>query len=290
MVRRRAIALARLNTVYNVVRGEVESLARALRLLGELHVFYHELYSIEVGEKPEETLRLVYSMLGTMNRLYREYRAMIAGAGSIAEINYYLREASGRLLSLLRRKRRVIEKAAAAIKAISRTPDVSGDIHVIIAGMPQVGKSTLLSRLSKARPEIAPYPFTTKSIIVGHMVYWDKRIVLIDTPGILDRPLDEKNKIELRAAAALRSLADKTVFLIDVSKFSYYNLTEQVNVYRWVKSIVGENILLCINKIDATSPDMIKNAEQAFDQSIPCRISALQGKGIEYIKKWIVQE
>lgn len=46
--------------------------------------------------------------------------------------------------------------------------------------------------------DVQPYAFTTKSLFVGHMDYRYLRWQVIDTPGILDRPLEERNTIEMQ--------------------------------------------------------------------------------------------
>ena len=48
--------------------------------------------------------------------------------------------------------------------------------------------------------DVQPYAFTTKSLFVGHMDYRYLRWQVIDTPGILDRPLEERNTIEMQAS------------------------------------------------------------------------------------------
>lgn len=51
--------------------------------------------------------------------------------------------------------------------------------------------------------EVQPYAFTTKSLFVGHMDYRYLRWQVIDTPGILDRPLEERNTIEMQVTSQL---------------------------------------------------------------------------------------
>ena len=58
---------------------------------------------------------------------------------------------------------------------------------------PQVGKSSFINKVSNANVEVQPYAFTTKSLFIGHLDYKYMRWQVIDTPGILDHPLEERN-------------------------------------------------------------------------------------------------
>ena len=63
---------------------------------------------------------------------------------------------------------------------------------------PNVGKSSFMNKVTRADVEVQPYAFTTKSLYVGHMDYKYLRWQVIDTPGILDHSLEERNTIEMQ--------------------------------------------------------------------------------------------
>ena len=96
-----------------------------------------------------------------------------------------------------------------------------------IVGLPNVGKSNLVTVLSTAEPEIAPYPFTTKGVIVGHIEDDWRKYQIVDTPGLLDRTFDERNAIEKQAVLALRYLTDVILFVIDPSESCGFSLEVQ---------------------------------------------------------------
>ena len=55
------------------------------------------------------------------------------------------------------------------------------------------------AEVTRADVDVQPYAFTTKSLFVGHMDHKYLRWQVIDTPGLLDRPLEERNTIEMQA-------------------------------------------------------------------------------------------
>ncbi|WP_132058071.1 NOG1 family protein [Halorussus amylolyticus] len=110
-------------------------------------------------------------------------------------------------------------------------PDIDPDEPtIVVAGYPNVGKSSFVNEVTNARNEIAEYPFTTKGVRVGHFERDHIRYQIVDTPGLLDRPADERNDIENQAVSALTHLADAIVFVVDASGYCGYPLDAQLEL------------------------------------------------------------
>ena len=75
--------------------------------------------------------------------------------------------------------------------------------QVLIVGAPNAGKSRILKELTKAEPEVAPYPFTTREPLPGMMAWEDVRVQLIDTPPITNAHFEPYLLNLVRAADAV---------------------------------------------------------------------------------------
>ena len=135
---------------------------------------------------------------------------------------------------------------------VRKLPHVSDEFTVVIAGYPNVGKSSFIRLVSTATPEIAAYPFTTRGIIVGHRTTGRERMQFIDTPGVLDRPPEERSGIERQAVAAMVNLASVILVIIDASEHCGYPIEDQFRLLHEIEEMVRVPVQVVVNKSDIT--------------------------------------
>ncbi|WP_440059986.1 NOG1 family protein [Thermogladius sp. 4427co] len=285
----RRLLATKLTTACDIIRGELERVGEALRLIEGLGDFYREVFRLYTGIDTGEAYSRIRKSLINLARIESSYLSELEKAAEREAVTSLFREGLGRCLSVYKRNNKIISRVKTGVAELSKMPSVRGDMVVVIAGMPQVGKSTLLSRLTRARPEIGTFPFTTKTIIVGHLGLDEGVIVLVDTPGILDRPVSEMNEIELKAVLAVKHLSNAVLYVFDANPNAYYSLSQQIAVYESVKSMLGgKPIIVALNKIDTLGEGGLGRLLEEIGSKIgvrPIPVSALTGAGLEELKK-----
>ena len=95
----------------------------------------------------------------------------------------------------------------------------SGDARTCLIGFPSVGKSTLLSKLTKTKSVAAAYEFTTLTVIPGKIEYNGASIQLLDTPGIIEDA--SKGVGRGRQVISVTRQSDLVIMMLDAQKGAY---------------------------------------------------------------------
>ena len=166
---------------------------------------------------------------------------------------------------------------------------VIADVGII--GMPNAGKSSLLSVLTKAKPKIANYPFTTLDPNLGVTNYSDKEVTLADIPGLIEGAHEGTGLGDkfLKHIERCKSL----VHLIDITNEdileNYLKIRKELSKYS--NSLLKKKEIIVFNKIDMINADEIKKKIDSFKKKIKkniYKISVVQNKGLINIKKLLV--
>jgi nucleolar GTP-binding protein len=297
--------IKRLETVFNIVYSRLRHIAE-LPSTREMSEFHKTLVEMFVGEGYDRALRRVRRALRLVKSFWNEYRLLIASAETGEEAARLRKEGSGRILSVVRRLKRDLELLRRVRSELLKAHVIAEGLPVVVvAGIPSTGKSTLIKRLSTAEPEVASYPFTTKNIIVGKVRLEDLEFYMVDTPGILERPSELHNEIERKALAALKTLPDVVLFLLDPSLEKVQDVSEQVKLLRDIyENIVkprGAGLLVAINKADITAEhelstvvSTVSKVLQDFNRDLLCTdsihvISALTGYNVDRLLKSLAE-
>ncbi len=153
-----------------------------------------------------------------------------------------------------------------------------------LIGLPNAGKSTLLSRLSAARPKIAAYPFTTLKPQLGVARLGDDEFVVADIPGLIEGAhegagLGTRFLGHVERCAVLIHLVDGTV----ADPAADYRVVRS-ELAQYGHGLVEKPEVVCLNKIDALDAVAVEQARSALAHAAGApvfTISAAAGEGIE---------
>jgi nucleolar GTP-binding protein len=289
--RTRIREIARLQEFTKQIKSKLKMVVEDFPSLDYLHPFYNELTEILVGiDRLKQSLGAVYNCIPLIDDITDNHLEALKLAGDLKQMKRTRRAAKGRISSIIRSTAENLDFIIEAKKTMSRLPGVKPDSPTIVcAGFPNVGKSTLVKAVSTAEPEIAHYPFTTKKVIIGHLTIDNHTVQIIDTPGILDRPMTERNEIEREAIAALKYLAHVIIFMMDPSEACGWKLEDQLHLYQEVRKMFPLNpTLVVFNKIDITPPDQLKAARSHVPNAF--EIVATDGTGVQELMREALEE
>ncbi|WP_435077055.1 NOG1 family protein [Halococcus sp. AFM35] len=216
-----------LQTASNVLSDNLEHVVTSWPDFDTVDPFYYELADaiVEVDELRKSLSEVGWASNQT-DEIKREYQGRLGG--DVETARKLRKQAFARLADVVEEVAEDLDRLNAARDELKVLPDIRPDEPtIVVAGFPNVGKSTFVNRVTNARHETASYPFTTTRIGVGHLTREHIRYQLVDTPGLLDRE-EKRNEIELQAESALTHVADCVLVFVDASEACGYPLSDQL--------------------------------------------------------------
>lgn len=276
---------ARIKTAFQVTRDTLNNLLDKTPQVESMHMFYQDYIDVMVGvDELKKSLGALKWAAGLMTKLENEFVFKVRRSKPENAANVR-KAAFGRISSIVKQIGDELDFLDFVKQKLRNMPTIDFEAFtIVIAGFPNVGKSTLLRQITPAEPKVADYPFTTHGIQIGHFEKRWKKYQIIDTPGLLDRPIRDMNNIELRAMVALEHLADVILYIFDASETSGYPLDAQLRLYEEIEHVFDTPIINVFNKMD-----LVEN-NKYLDKYIskldePLMISASKGSGVKLIIK-----
>ncbi len=219
----------------------------------DIHPFYADLMNV-LYDKDHYKLALgqLNSARQMVDNVAKDYCKLLKYGDTLYRCKQLKRAALGRMVTIMRKQSSSLSYLEEVRQHLARLPNIDPNSRtLILCGYPNVGKSSFLNKVTRADVEVQPYPFTTKSLFVGHTDYEYLQWQVIDTPGILDRPLEERNTIEMQSITAMAHLRAAILYVIDVSEQCGFSLKQQITLFAGIKPLFANKPLIVVaNKAD----------------------------------------
>ncbi len=261
----------------------------------DVHPFYADLLNVLYDR---DHYKLALGQVNTAKKLIetlgRDYVRLLKYGDSLYRCKQLKRAALGRMMTLLKRLKPSLAYLEEVRRHMMRLPSLDPSTRtLLLAGFPNVGKSSFLNQITRANVEVQPYAFTTKSLYVGHMDYRYLRWQVVDTPGLLDHSLSDRNTIEMQAVTALAHIPCCVLYFVDPSGQCGYTVEQQVSLFNSIKPLFANKQLLVIcNKSDilplSEAPDAdraaIEGLTKSFDNVELLHMSNVNQQGVTEVK------
>jgi len=268
----------RIKVAFEELINRILNIIKSVPIIGEVQDFYKELASLLVDiDKLRLTLGKLNGILPIFSQLEREYSSKLNRIESPKEADRIRRAAFGRISSIMKKQNDNLEYLNSIRGKLREIPSIDYSMPcIVVAGYPNVGKSSLVKNISTNKKiEVQEYPFTTKNLILGHLELMGKftkmKLQIMDTPGILDRPMSKRNNIELQAILALRLISDLIIFIFDPTPASGYNVDSQIELFNEIQDqyIKDKKIdtIIVLNKMDLAKEEEIESLKSKLNLS-----------------------
>jgi len=263
-------------------------------LLDDIHPFYADLMNV-LYDRDHYKLALgqINAARNLVDNVGKDYLKLLKYGDSLYRCKQLKKAALGRMCTIMLKQQSSLAYLEQVRQHLSRLPSIDPNTRtVIVCGYPNVGKSSFLNKVTRANVDVQPYAFTTKSLFVGHTDYMYLPWQVIDTPGILDHPLEERNTIEMQSITALAHLRAAILYVLDISEQCGYSIKQQVALFNSIKALfINKPVIIVLNKIDVRRLDSLPPQDRELIASLSedgadvVEMSTLTEEGVQKVKQ-----
>jgi len=270
LARKKVIEAKKMSIIEGFISEKLSEFVKEYPSISALPDFQREMFDTLIDvDKTRMALGHLRKTEKLIQKIKRECTKRCFSAGNDKEAERAEKQFIARASSVMERVEGSINEINNSSRKLREIPEIKEDcVNVLLAGFPNVGKTTMLKRLTGSEAEIASYPFTTKRMNLG---YFDDRYVrfqVMDTPGLLDKSLKKMNNIEKKTILALKHLAHVIVFIIDPSSHSGFSLEAQTQLLLEMRKAFDKEFIVVLNKADLCKPEQLDEALSAVPGAI----------------------
>lgn len=249
----------RINTMANILTDRLKRTVTSYPSINQIHPFYSELCDVLVDlDKIRIALGRIDGVTVHIRGVEDELVEQIQQSEFKEQNKGIRKKAMARFSSMVHKLTSSLAHLEFSRDTLKQLPSFNPYLpSIVVCGFPNSGKSSFIRAVSTGKPEVASYPFTTKRIIFGHKKIDFLNVQFVDTPGILDRPLEERNTIELQALVALKHLSDVMLYFVDPSPNASASIDDQINLLHEIKEFYSSIKFIPI----VTKSDLLDKAE-----------------------------
>ncbi|KAF5744242.1 hypothetical protein HS088_TW08G00841 [Tripterygium wilfordii] len=227
-----------------------------------LHPYERSLIELTLGDgNYEEVLGKVDDLRKKVGSVGKEYASLCAKSSTKKEAEERLNEGMEKLKEIFNGKGKAVDDLLNIAKTLRAMPVVDLETPTLcLVGAPNVGKSSLVRVLSTGKPEICNYPFTTRGILMGHIVLDYQHFQVTDTPGLLKRHDEDRNNLEKLTLAVLSHLPTAILFVHDLTGECGTSPSDQFLIYKEIKARFSDHLWLDV----VSKSDMLKESPVLF--------------------------
>lgn len=250
---------------------KVQEIIDSFPRINDVHPFHRDLLdTLYEKNHYKVSLASLSRAKALIDQVSRDYVRLLKFGQSLFQCKQLKRAALGRMATIVKRLKDPLLYLEQVRQHMGRLPAIDPNTRtLLICGYPNVGKSSFLRSVTRAEVEVQPYAFTTKALYVGHFDYKYLRFQAIDTPGVLDRPTEEMNNIEMQSIYAIAHVRSCVLYFMDLSEQCGFSVQDQVKLYHSIKPLfANKTVMVVINKVDLMRPEDLDSERQEMLNSV----------------------
>ncbi|KAK7293255.1 hypothetical protein RJT34_16118 [Clitoria ternatea] len=233
-----------------------------------LHPYERSLIELTLGDGYyEKVLRNVDGLRKRIVSVGKEHASHCAKSSTKREAEERLNEGLKKIEEIFALERKVVDDLLDIAKTLRAMPVINLETPTLcLVGAPNVGKSSLVHVLSTGKPEICNYPFTTRGILMGHIILNYQKFQVTDTPGLLKRHDEDRNNLEKLTLAVLSHLPTAVLYVHDLSGECGTSPSDQFSIYKEIRERFTGHLWLDV----VSKSDLLKTSPVIYATEEPC--------------------